>query len=94
MSPPESWQLSTILALGELEQERERTAEAIRKHLAANPDLRRLLEGTVAELWPTFSVLKNDARLAWLVAVNLANLKCPVEGGEREYLRSAIQKYA
>jgi tetratricopeptide (TPR) repeat protein len=93
-SPPESWQLSTILALGELEQERERAADAIRKNLAANPDVRRLLEGTVAELWPTFSLLQDDTRLAWLVAINLASLKCPVQGGEREYFRSAIQKYA
>jgi tetratricopeptide (TPR) repeat protein len=92
-SPPESWQLSTILVLDSVLQQGEGLASAARDYIGSRPDLTKLMSGITADLWPTFLVLSQESARHWLSAVYLRFAECPLENVRAVWLNSAVREY-
>jgi tetratricopeptide (TPR) repeat protein len=92
-SPPESWQLSTILTLGRLASEREEAATFSRKLEEKNPTLSRMMTGLIQEHWPAFAVLREDSRSRWLYAAAQAHADCLGPEFQAACFNSAIREY-
>jgi hypothetical protein len=92
-SPQESWQLSTILALGTILQDREGPIGATRKYLAENPNQQKLLEGIIQDMWPTYALIHEDSRLHWLTAVLDVSGDCPLAEARHLWLNISVKEY-
>jgi tetratricopeptide (TPR) repeat protein len=71
-SPPESWQLSTVLALARLsrkEDERDQAERFLERLKRRNPEMVELIVGLSAQLWPSFSLLAKESQAHWLLGV-------------------------
>jgi tetratricopeptide (TPR) repeat protein len=93
LSPPESWQLSTILVLESVVQDQERPAETARQHLASHPDIQQIMRSMISDLWPVFGFLSQESVLHWLAAVHLSFADCPLRDARGIWLNNAIREY-
>jgi tetratricopeptide (TPR) repeat protein len=92
--PPDSWLLSSILALAAVAEGEEDRAKSFGDRLRRDsPEIHRLLHSIVAEQWPRFEKLQADCRTAWLYAVWQTYLELPIQGGELHNFRAAIYQY-
>jgi hypothetical protein len=66
LSIPESWQLSTVLALAKLSHSDD-TAERFAERLAkTNPEMEGVIVGLTEQLWPSFGMLSKESKAHWL----------------------------
>jgi tetratricopeptide (TPR) repeat protein len=91
-SPPESWQLSTILTLGQIAKEQERASLFIGELAKRAPSQLLIMTAVVQEYWPTFNSITEDSRNHWLMAVHLVHADHPPEL-RPALLNSAIREY-
>jgi len=92
-SPPESWQLSTILVLESVVREQEGSAATARQYIASRPDIQQIISGAISNLWPAFGSLSQESALRWLTAVYLSFAECPLKDAKRIWLNNAIREY-
>lgn len=91
---PESWLLSSIVALSALVKDEDERAKSFADRLRRDsPETVQLLESIIAEQWPRFEKLEPECRDAWLYAVSLTHLKPAIQGGELHNFRTAIHEY-
>jgi len=92
-SPPESWQLSGILALGTILQEHKGPSDATRRYFAESPSQQKLLGGIIQDMWPTFASLHQDSQLRWLTAVLHVSGDCPLDDARHLWLNISVKEY-
>ena len=68
-SPVDSWELSTILALGKVLELQQDPFEFVRRLHHDLPELESLLFGTCVQLWPNFTRLSSGSLDHWLHAI-------------------------
>jgi tetratricopeptide (TPR) repeat protein len=92
-SPPESWQLSSIIALGAIASERDE-ASSFSKNLAEKaPNLYLVMCGLIQEHWPLFTRLSTESQSHWLYAAAQVHADCPLPEVRPAYLNSAVREY-
>jgi hypothetical protein len=67
-SPPDSWELSTILALAKVVEVQQDAGEFTKRLARSSPELQSLLLGISAQLWPNIMRLSPESREHWLGA--------------------------
>ena len=92
-SPPETWQLSTILVLDEVVRRQESDAEAVRAYISSNSEMQLVLGSVVSQFWPTFMNLLQDSRVHWLSALWHSFADCPLPAVRPVWFRDAVKEY-
>lgn len=95
LPPPESWLLSSTLALAEVAKEQEgvRAARFVEELERKSPDTLRLLCGFTQEYWPRFSKLERESQQRWVYAGNLIHKKPLTPEFGLDDLRSAVKEF-
>jgi len=92
-SPPDSWELSTILALAKV-TERQRDAQEFVKRLArTNPEVESILLGISAQLWPNISQLSPESRDHWIYAEVQLHSLTAIPAADRIAANSAVREF-
>ena len=92
--PPESWLLSSILALAEVAKTEEDRAQRFVEDLARkNPVLLQVMRGVIQEHWPSFVKLQPDSQRCSLHAVCETHAEPIIPEGVPENYRSAVRDY-
>ena len=92
-SPPECWQLSTILALESVARDEEGLAAQARQCLADRPDIQQIMNGMISDMWPAFRTLSPDSALRWLSAIYFSFAEYPLKDLKRISLSYAVREY-
>lgn len=92
-SPPESWQLSTILVLESVARDEAALAATTRQYIADRPDIQQIMTGIISDMWPTYGSLSPDSALHWLSAVHLSFGECPLKDLKNIWLSNAVREY-
>lgn len=94
LSLPDSWLLSSVLALAAVAKDEEGRAERFVERLRRDsPDIIHLLESILAEQWPRFEKLQPASRHAWLHALCETYVEPAIPGGAVQNYRDAVHGY-
>lgn len=92
-SPPDSWELSTILALGRISDSQQHAHEFAKRLARTNPDLQPMILGVAAQLWPNVARLSHEARDHWLYAAVQLHCPTPIPAAALIAANSAIREF-
>jgi tetratricopeptide (TPR) repeat protein len=95
LPPPESWLLSSTLALGEIAKEQEgvRAEKFVRELERKSPEFLRVLHGFTQQYWPQFCKLERESQQCWIYAECLIHKEPLTPEFLVRDLRSAVKEF-
>ncbi|MGA2373806.1 MAG: hypothetical protein ABSG11_24390 [Candidatus Korobacteraceae bacterium] len=91
---PESWQVSTILALAKLSHVDDQIHQFVERLARTNPEMQAVIEGLSEQLWPNFALLSRQSQDYWLHAVAELHGSSLFPGAESISANTAIKDFA
>lgn len=92
-SPPDSWELSAILALAKVAESQQDAQEFVKRLARSNPEAPLILLGMSAQFWPNITKLSSESRDHWLYAEVQLHSLAPIHGAEGIAATSAIREF-